>query len=167
MLLASRWPAGHVLSSFECIRAVSVGMKRKKDFIQYGALPFVIKDGQPLVLLVTSRETRRWVIPKGWPEKNLAPHAVAAREAYEEAGLVGKARKRPLATFRYEKRLKSGETVQCAVKTYLFDVTTELDEWPEKAERERRWMGPAEAALLVTEIGLIQILMKLAVPAQT
>ncbi|HYD29249.1 MAG TPA: NUDIX hydrolase [Azospirillaceae bacterium] len=135
--------------------------KKKKPRTQYAALPFTIRDDQTRVLLVTSRETRRWVIPKGWPEKHVQPHELAAREAYEEAGLVGRVGQRPFASFQYEKRLKSGRTTTCVVQTYLFEVEEELDDWPEKAERERRWMSPAEAAGLVTEGDLGQILLNL------
>lgn len=138
-------------------------MRKRKVRTQYAALPFSVRDDNILVMLVTSRETKRWIIPKGWPEKRILPHAVAAREAYEEAGLVGKVEERPFATFRYEKRLKSGRTATCEVETYLFEVERELDEWPEKDERERRWMSPDEAALLVTEDGLIAILRSLTV----
>lgn len=136
-------------------------MSKRKIRTQYAALPFTTRDGQPLVMLITSRETRRWIIPKGWPEKRTAPHALAAREAYEEAGLVGRVGERPFATFWYEKRLKSGRTTTCVVETYLFEVERELDEWPEKGQRERRWMTPAEAAGLVTESGLTEILLSL------
>lgn len=138
-------------------------MGRRKLRTQYAALPFVVRDGKPLVMLITSRETRRWIIPKGWPEKATKPHTVAAREAYEEAGLKGRIQSRPLAAFYYEKRLKSGRVVTCVVETFLFEVEQELDEWPEKAQRERRWMAPAEAADMVRDKGLAAILLSLPV----
>ena len=63
---------------------------------QYGVIPVrEAADGRVEVLLITSRETRRWVVPKGWPIKGLKPHASAAREAFEEAGLIGETARRP------------------------------------------------------------------------
>ena len=59
-------------------------------------------------MLVTSRGTGRWIIPKGWPMKRKAPHAAAAREALEEAGVVGEVQSSPLGSYSYEKRLKKG-----------------------------------------------------------
>jgi 8-oxo-dGTP pyrophosphatase MutT (NUDIX family) len=136
-------------------------MRKQKSRNQYGALPVSMRDGNLYVMLVTSRETRRWIIPKGWPEKRLAPHALAAREAYEEAGLVGRIEKRPIGRYRYDKRLKSDKMVPCVVDVYLLNVENELDDWPEKAERERRWMLPTQAAELVSEDDLANLLLTL------
>lgn len=135
---------------------------KRTDRKQYAALPLAEKDGQPAVMLVTSRETRRWVIPKGWAEAGLKPHALAAKEAYEEAGLVGKIGHRPVGTFRYGKRLGSGRSVTCEVEVFPLTVERELDDWPEKNERERCWFTPAEAALLVEEVALASLLLGLA-----
>ena len=132
---------------------------------QYAALPIAVRDGEIRVMLVTSRETRRWVIPKGWPEKALKAHDLAAREACEEAGVRGKVRKQPVGTYRYDKRLTAKKTVCCEVVVFLLDVEQELDDWPEKGQRERRWMTPSEAAHLVSELSLAEILMRLAMPS--
>lgn len=141
-------------------------MSKDKTLVQYAALPFLMmENGQPLVLLITSRETRRWIIPKGRPEKGLPPHEVAAREAMEEAGLIGKASEKAVASFKSEKRLKSGKVRDSVVYVHLFEVERELDDWPEKAERERRWMTPSEAALMVGEQGLVEVFLRLAAPA--
>lgn len=131
----------------------------KKPLVQYAALPYRVEDGHPMVLLVTSRETKRWILPKGQPERKLSPHQVAEAEAYEEAGLVGTVFKSAFARYDTFKRLKSGREVPCLMQVYLLEVTHELDAWPEKGQRERRWMTPGEAALMVTEPGLAQILM--------
>lgn len=132
--------------------------------VQYAALPYRTDGGTLEVMLVTSRETKRWIIPKGWPEKKVKPHELAAREAYEEAGLVGHADPDAVGTFRYDKRLKSGRSVWCEVQVFMMEVERELDEWPEKGQRERRWMAPAQAALLVQEPGLVELLLHLAAP---
>src|SRR5271170_7842981 len=85
--------------------------------VQYAALPYRRKGRSPTeVLLVTSRETGRWIIPKGWPAKGKAPHKSAAREAREEAGVVGKINLRSVGSFSYEKRLKGGKVVVCEVQ---------------------------------------------------
>jgi 8-oxo-dGTP pyrophosphatase MutT (NUDIX family) len=119
-------------------------------------------EGQRLVMLVTSRGTRRWVIPKGWAEKGVEPHAQAAREAYEEAGLEGEIGREPLATYRYAKRLGGKKTVPCKVTVFPLAVDRQLEDWPEKAQREARWFTPAEAATLVQEGGLVTLLLELA-----
>lgn len=131
---------------------------------QYAALPFTIRNGEPEVMLVTSRETGRWIIPKGWPETALSPEEVVAREAFEEAGLKGHVR-RPLGSYHYRKRLKSGEEMPCFVETFLLEVDEELAEWPEKDQRQRRWLPIGQAAMEVSEPGLVGILLGLAVTA--
>ena len=76
---------------------------------QYAALAWrPCASGGIEVLLITSRETRRWVIPKGWPIKDLRPHQTAAREAWEEAGIEGRTGARKIGVFDYDKRLSSG-----------------------------------------------------------
>jgi 8-oxo-dGTP pyrophosphatase MutT (NUDIX family) len=113
-------------------------------------------------MLVTSRETRRWVIPKGNPEKGLAPHALAAKEAYEEAGLVGELAPEPVGRYRYLKRLRGEKSVPIEVKVFPFAAEQQLADWPERGQRETRWFPPAEAAMLVGEGGLVELLLQLA-----
>src|SRR5215471_8614155 len=85
--------------------------------VQYGALPYRVGNGsRPEFMLVTSRETQRWIIPKGWPKKGKSPRRSAAREAFEEAGVLGAVGRRPLGSFSYEKRLKNGRSVECEVR---------------------------------------------------
>ncbi len=128
--------------------------------IQFAALPYKLEDGKPLILLVTSRETKRWILPKGQPEKRLKPHEVAKAEAYEEAGMKGVVGKKSFATFASSKRLKSGTELPCLVKVYLLRVESERDTWPEQGQRERRWFTPGEAAAIVGEPGLVPILLE-------
>lgn len=118
---------------------------------QIAALPFKIEGIQPEVMLITSRETGRWIIPKGWPQRGRSPRAVAMREAYEEAGLKGRIRKRPVGTFRYEKRLSAEQGVICQVTVFLLEVKQQLEVWPEKQSRQRCWLAPGEAADRVEE----------------
>ena len=92
-----------------------------RDRVQFAALPCRISEGsQRQVLLLTSRETRRWVIPKGWPMKGLKPRAVAVREAYEEAGLLGTiTSKHMIGVYHYEKQLPREQRL-CEVRVSSF-----------------------------------------------
>jgi 8-oxo-dGTP pyrophosphatase MutT (NUDIX family) len=133
--------------------------RNNRILTQHGALPFRrTPDGELEVMLVTSRETRRWVIPKGWPIKKLKPFATAAREAYEEAGLAGAISRRALDSFTYQKRLKSRNYVDCKVDVFAMEVSKEAKRWPEKDERERRWFEPEIAARYVEEPELADII---------
>lgn len=119
--------------------------------VQYGALPYRLDDDASIeVLLVTSRETKRWIIPKGWPIKGLKPSEAAAREAYEEAGVRGRIAGRALGYYVYEKRLEDrGTTVPCQVEVFPLLVKRQSKDWPESKQRMARWFSAAEAAALV------------------
>jgi 8-oxo-dGTP pyrophosphatase MutT (NUDIX family) len=128
---------------------------------QYAALPFRLAERGIEVLLLTSRGTGRWVIPKGWPMRKLTPAGAAVREAYEEAGLEGTIQPGgPVGSYRYAKRLVPGE-LPIHVAVFLLRVERQLDQWPEQAERETRWFSPEEAASLVAEPELAAILLGL------
>ncbi|WP_374411112.1 DUF47 family protein [Novosphingobium colocasiae] len=103
------------------------------------------------ILLITSRGTGRWVVPKGGLMKGLPPHAAAAAEAEEEAGVRGAACPTPLGSYRYRKRRQSGAAVWADVDVFPFAVTEELDTWDEQHQRERRWFSLGEAASAVDE----------------
>ena len=113
------------------------------------------------IVLVTSRETRRWVIPKGWIEPNEPPHRSAAREAFEEAGLHGEPEPEPIGAYGYSKRMGRGVLLPCQVLVYRFRVARLLADWPERAERTRRLFTPAAAAALVQEPELAELLRRL------
>ena len=125
---------------------------------QYGALPVVVHDGEPMVMLVTSRGAGRWIIPKGRPEKGVAPHKLAAREAWEEAGLLGRIDRRPLGRYRDVKQRADGSRVPYEVEVFRLDVEQELPDWPEKGQRERRWFRLADAVDMAAPAGLVTIL---------
>jgi 8-oxo-dGTP pyrophosphatase MutT (NUDIX family) len=130
--------------------------------LQVAALPYRRRGSDGLeVMLVTSRETKRWVIPKGWPAAGLKPHAAAEREAYEEAGLVGRIGEAAIGCYAYEKRLKARRTVTCMVDVFPFEVRRQLKQWPEKAEREGRWFSPEKAAEAVAEPDLAALIRRL------
>ena len=125
--------------------------------MQVAALPFRKRGKTFEVLLITSRETRRWVIPKGWPMKGKKDWNAAATEAYEEAGIKGDVSHKSIGVFRYLKRRDAGG-FECEVAVYPFEVTKLLDEWPEQDERRRKWFEAARAAELVAEEGLKAII---------
>lgn len=126
---------------------------------QFAALPWRRGSaGEVQVLLITSRETRRWVIPKGWPIKGKSSAKSAAREAFEEAGVTGKIRKRPMGAYAYDKRLKSGRLQHVRVAVFPLEVEREAETWPEAGQREKLWAPLTEAAKLVEEPELMVLL---------
>ena len=126
---------------------------------QTAALPWRRTEAGGLeVLLITSRETQRWVIPKGWPIKGLGLPKTAAREAFEEAGVTGELGKKKLGVYHYEERLRSGRVQQVRVSVYALKVAAERDAWPEAQQRERRWLATAAAAELVQEAELAELI---------
>ena len=117
---------------------------------QYAALPYRITD-EVEVLLISSRETRRWVLPKGWPMKGRKPHAAAAQEALEEAGVVGKIGKEPVGIYHYMKRKKNGSQQLCHVTVFPMNVIRQRKVWPEMNQRTTRWFSLREAGAHVDE----------------
>jgi 8-oxo-dGTP pyrophosphatase MutT (NUDIX family) len=130
---------------------------------QYGAIPYTIdSSGRVRVALLTSRETQRWVIPKGWPMAKRSATEAARREVLEEGGLVGTiANAKPIGHYRYNKRFAVGKVVSCRVAVFLLRVRRVLDVWPEQNQRLRAWFSPEIAAKLVSEKGLAAILLDL------
>jgi len=126
---------------------------------QYAALPWRMTTSLE-ILLVTSRETGRWVIPKGWPIKGKTPSASAAQEAREEAGVVGEVAKSALGAYNYVKFLANGEGQPCKVRVFPLKVVDQLEDWPEKHQRIAKWFLSDEAAAAVQEPGLARIIRK-------
>ena len=128
---------------------------------QYAALPWRYSGGVREVCLISSRETGRWVIPKGWPIKGLTPPQTAAREAYEEAGLGGMMSKKPLGEFEYGKRLDNGKVLPTRVEVFALEQMVQHPEWPEQGQRKLQWFSVPEAAEAVDEPELKVIIRKL------
>jgi 8-oxo-dGTP pyrophosphatase MutT (NUDIX family) len=124
--------------------------------VQYGALPYrFTKSGVPEILLVTTRQTKRWIIPKGWPIKGRKPAKSAAREAYEEAGVRGSVKTKAIGIFSYEKRSEEdGITIPCDVRVFPLLVKRQSKTWPESEQRLAQWLEPAVALPLVEEKSL-------------
>ena len=97
-------------------------------------------------------------MPKGWPIGGCTPRECAAREAMEEAGVLGVIAAEPIGTFPYEKQRKSGEAVACQVKVFALQVTHQLRTWPEKSARETRWCEIDEALALAGDRGLRRLI---------
>ena len=134
-----------------------------QDAEQIAALPVRWdKNGKLRVLIVPSRDTARWVMPKGWLMEGKKPWRAAEIEALEEAGALGSISHQPIGTYQYEKRLAKGHSVTCRVTIYPMLVDKLNDRWKERDERKRHWFSLAKAANLVDEKGLARILNKLA-----
>ena len=119
----------------------------------------VDRSGRVRVALLTSRETQRWVIPKGWPMAKRGAAEAARREVREEAGLSGTIiNAKPVGHYVYKKRLSPDKAVICQVAVFLLRVRRELSVWPEREQRIRAWFSPDVAATLVVEKGLAAIL---------
>jgi 8-oxo-dGTP pyrophosphatase MutT (NUDIX family) len=110
------------------------------------------------VLLITSLTSKRWILPKGWPEPELGPADNAAREAFEEAGVTGQISAKPIGSYHYLKERKGGGGIPCNVEVFVLEVSKQLDDWPEKNSRELAWLRLDQAEARVTEPGLRQVL---------
>lgn len=140
-------------------RPLRLADNSKRDVrTQFGALCWRVKNGKVQVLLVTSRRRRRWILPKGWPMDGATPIQAAEREAWEEAGVSGKATSVCLGIFSYLKDLGEGEHLPCVVAVFPVKVKKHHADWPEKSQRRRRWMSLKEAAKSVDEKELSMIL---------
>lgn len=127
---------------------------------QYAALCFRYGgSGEEIeILLITSRTSGRWIIPRGWPMKRRKPHQAAAIEAWEEAGVRGRVRKEPVGRYTYLKMLDNGDVVPCVVDVFQIEVTRVEARFKERGERLLDWVRPDEAARRVRDIELKSLL---------
>lgn len=129
--------------------------------LQYAALPYRFSaEGRLEVLLITTRRTRRWIIPKGSPIKGMTPNRAAQQEAFEEAGVRGQMAAKAFGSFRYRKTLDDAPSVLCLVKVYPLQVKTQLRYWPERRQRDIVWLEPGQACALVQDEGLRALIAK-------
>lgn len=115
-------------------------------------------DAPVRILLVTSRGTGRWVVPKGNIPSGVSQHGAAAMEAEEEAGVSGAVCPTPLGSYRYRKLRKNGASLMVDVDVFPLAVTREHESWKEQSQRERRWFTLAEAANAVDEADLSDLI---------
>lgn len=132
-----------------------VPMKIKK---QYAALPYIVFRDHIEVLLITRRRSKRWIIPKGWPEKQLSAPELAALEAFEEAGLKGRVGKLSIGSFGYIKQLDENNKVMCHVEVYPLKVTAQYLDWPEKGQRKLIWVKLKKASSMIEEKDLARLI---------
>jgi 8-oxo-dGTP pyrophosphatase MutT (NUDIX family) len=163
------------LSDLRCIKArlpgdATIPQKPKKRRtrpvvrVQYGALPYRFTPMAALeILVVTTRQSRRWIVPKGWPIKRLTPSKSAAREAFEEAGVRGKIGARAIGVFRYKKTAgENGADPEYEVKIFPLLVRRQSATWPEYGQRVVQWVDPEKAIALIREPDLKAIVEKFA-----
>ena len=129
---------------------------------QAGVIVYRILNGKVQVLLMTSRDTGRWIIPKGNVNGRSTPSKAAEKEAYEEAGVRGTITSSiPFGIYTYFKKLELGETRPATVEVYLLRIKERLKKWPEKGERKLSWVTTKEAVDLVEEPGVVPLLRRL------
>ena len=121
--------------------------------MQYAALPYRFTSAANVeILLVTTRQSRRWIIPKGWPIKGLKPPKSAAREAFEEAGIRGEVGSKSVGAFAYDKLIDGdGIRVRCEVRVFPLLVKRQSEIWPESEQRLTQWVEPRKAIALIRE----------------
>lgn len=131
-----------------------MNLKSVQRYQQSAVIPYRIKNGKIEVLLITSSTGKRWVIPKGMIEPFMTPQTSAAKEAWEEAGIVGQVLPTLMGTYEYQ---KGGGT--CQVEVFLMQVKTVLEVWPEASVRKRQWVSVKQAVKRVEEVELKRIFM--------
>ena len=135
---------------------------RRPRRIQVAALCTRETQGATEVLLITSRDTGRWVLPKGWLMEDMNAAEAARAEAWEEAGVkAANVSTEPYGVYHYDKRLDDGYSAPVEVRVYKIDVEELSDVYPETRERARLWLSPEMAAARVAEPELKALLRQL------
>ena len=143
------------------LRSLIEPVFRRPEFIQAAALCLRESRTGPEVLMITSRGTGRWVLPKGWPMKGRTLAGAAQQEAWEEAGVIGRVHETPVGYYSYRKWHRTGLALACRVEVFRLDVADLARDWPERKKRKRRWMRPEDAARAVAEPELSDLLRRL------
>lgn len=125
---------------------------------QFAALCYRLSGNKPQILLITSRGTGRWIVPKGWPMDGMTPAECAGQEAWEEAGVIGRAHDQCLGLYSYNKMADSKDGFPCVAMVYPVRVKRIARDFPEKGQRRRKWFSQKKAAALVVEPELARIL---------
>jgi 8-oxo-dGTP pyrophosphatase MutT (NUDIX family) len=134
-------------------------LPRGRPNLQVGALPWRRRaNGAVEILLVTSRGTGRWILPKGWPMRDRSPTRAAAQEAFEEAGVRGRIDESEAGRFVHLKTRLGRAPLPCLIIVHHLAVDEELDSWPEQGQRLRQWFTPADAAQAVESSQLAEII---------
>lgn len=139
---------------------ITVPGGRKSDVrTQFAALCYRIKEKKVQVLMITSRGSQRWIIPKGWPINGKTPAGSAVQEAWEEAGVKGRSDGRCLGLYSYTKVDGEDEDLPCVAMVYAVAVRSLEKRYPEAGQRKRKWVSRKQAAKMVDEPELARILM--------
>lgn len=131
--------------------------KAGQEIEQAAALPYRFENGSLKIMLITSRGTRRFTLPKGWPMKKRSMADVARIEAQEEAGIEGNVARSTIGHYLYWKRLKR-VFIPVKVRVYPLQVQCEKAQWPEYEQRQRKWLSTEEVGLLVDEPQLMSLI---------
>lgn len=134
------------------------GARKSEVRTQFAALCYRIKRGKVQILLVTSRGSRRWIVPKGWPMQGKTPAASALCEAWEEAGVHGRSVDACLGVYSYEKTMENSDDLPCLAMLYPVQVKSLAKKFPEAGQRRRRWVSRKTAAKLVAEPELARLI---------
>jgi len=138
---------------------ISIRADHKSDVrTQFAALCYRVSQGKVDVLLITSRRSGRWIVPKGWPMDGMTPAQSALQEAWEEAGVVGKAQDRCLGLYSYNKYVTPKSGVPCVAMVYPVLVKSLKSDFPEAGQRQRKWFSLKKAAARIGEPELARIL---------
>lgn len=132
--------------------------KKREVRSQFGALVYRVKNDELQILLITSRRTGRWIIPKGWPMLGKRPAVSAGQEAWEEAGVKGEVSDQCLGVYSYYKTNTRFGTLPCLVNVYPVAARKLKKTFPEVGQRRRKWFAPKKAAKLVREPELARLI---------
>lgn len=135
------------------------GARKGELRTQFAALCYRIKYGKVQILLVTSRGSKRWIVPKGWPMEGRTPGGSAMQEAWEEAGVNGHVDGLCLGVYSYAKELGPEDNLPCVAMLYPVAVRALAKHYPESGQRRRRWVSRKKAARLVSEPELAQLIL--------
>lgn len=135
------------------------GARKNEMRTQFAALCYRVRRGKVQILLVTSRGSKRWIVPKGWPMHAKTPAASALQEAWEEAGVSGKADDRCLGVFTYAKEIGQISDVPCLAMLYPVKVKSLSKQYPESGQRRRTWVSRKKAARMVSEPELARLIL--------
>ena len=140
------------------MRPMRIARAQERDVrSQFGALCYCIRDGKVRILMVTSRGTGRWILPKGWPVAGASPPEAALMEAWEEAGVQGHVTGDCLGIYTYLKAQNRPDELPCVVAMFPIEVERLKRKYPEAAQRKRKWFSQGKAASLIDEPELAQM----------
>lgn len=140
-------------------KGLTLSLKSKRDVrTQFGAICYRVEHGKVQILLITSRRSRRWIVPKGWPMDGKSPARAAAIEAWEEAGAIGEESADCVGLYSYTKDAGKIGPFLCVVSLFAVKVKRTSRDFPESHQRKRKWVSPKKAANMVEEPELAKVL---------